>query len=88
MNFKWKIVDINMNLISLIKSVPSLQEVARIAFRLGIGGVHFAARVARHPKMPERLRKYVLCSGELSVISVPDSKSDADIFDVPEASDT
>ena len=39
--------DLNKNLICLIKSVPSLQELARIAFlRRAVGGVNFAAHVA------------------------------------------
>ena len=46
------------------ESIRTLQELSRIAFRLAVGGLHFAARVAAHPKMAERVRNYLTCHSE------------------------
>ena len=41
-----------------------LQELARNAYRLAVGGVHFAARLPAHPTVSARVRQYVLCACE------------------------
>ena len=52
---------LNAALVARLRQVRSLQELARIAFRRALGGVHFASRLARHPKLPVRVREYIAC---------------------------